>query len=203
MKQSGYTRPLTGFLLLSALCMAWIWLEPEIRYLVWDYTAKTFDVLSRRLFLFADYLCYGLLLAGRSQLNRRLSASLWWINGLCLIGALALYFMQFDENVYPFLPLALAAQCLVDSIAALRRRRLTPYTNPSRDFREGFRLQCCHLAVVETPGVPFETEPALCRQSFRPAGQPPIPDAGLALPQRPPEEFCQPDGLPSLRQPGE
>ena len=63
MKQSGYTRPLTGFLLLSALCMAWIWLEPEIRYLVWDYTAKTFDVLSRRLFLFADYLCYGLLLA--------------------------------------------------------------------------------------------------------------------------------------------
>lgn len=100
MKQSGYTRPLTGFLLLSALCMAWIWLEPEIRYLVWDYTAKTFDVLSRRL-----------------------SASLWWINGLCLIGALALYFMQFDENVYPFLPLALAAQCLVDSIAALRRRR--------------------------------------------------------------------------------
>ena len=117
MKQSGYTRPLTGFLLLSALCMA------EIRYLVWDYTAKTFDVLSRRLFLFADYLCYGLLLAGRSQLNRRLSASLWWINGLCLIGALALYFMQFDENVYPFLPLALAAQCLVDSIAALRRRR--------------------------------------------------------------------------------
>ena len=67
MKQSGYTRPLTGFLLLSA--------------------------------------------------------SLWWINGLCLIGALALYFMQFDENVYPFLPLALAAQCLVDSIAALRRRR--------------------------------------------------------------------------------
>lgn len=31
--------------------------------------------------------------------------------------------MQFDENVYPFLPLALAAQCLVDSIAALRRRR--------------------------------------------------------------------------------
>ena len=74
MKQSGYTRPLTGFLLLSALCMVWIWLEPEIRYLVWDYTAKTFDVLSRRLFLFADYLCYGLLLAGRSQLNRRLSA---------------------------------------------------------------------------------------------------------------------------------
>lgn len=123
MKQSGYTRPLTGFLLLSALCMAWIWLEPEIRYLVWDYTAKTFDVLSRRLFLFADYLCYGLLLAGRSQLNRRLPASLWWINGLCLIGALALYFMQFDENAYPFLPLALAAQCLVDSIAALRRRR--------------------------------------------------------------------------------
>ena len=104
MKQSGYTRPLTGFLLLSALCMAWIWLEPEIRYLVWDYTAKTFDVLSRRLFLFADYLCYGLLLAGRSQLNRRLPASLWWINGLCLIGALA-------------------AQCLVDSIAALHRRR--------------------------------------------------------------------------------
>ena len=99
MKQSGYTRPLTGFLLLSALCMAWIWLEPEIRYLVWDYTAKTFDVLSRRLFLFGDYLCYGLLLAGRGQLNRRLSASLWWINGLCLIGALALYFMQFDEKL--------------------------------------------------------------------------------------------------------
>ena len=74
MKQSGCTRPLTGFLLLSALCMSWIWLEPEIRYLVWDYTSKTFDVLSRRLFLFADYLCYGLQLAGRSQLNRRLSA---------------------------------------------------------------------------------------------------------------------------------
>lgn len=128
MKQSGYTRPLTGFLLLSALCMAWIWLEPEIRYLVWDYTAKTFDVLSRRLFLFADYLCYGLLLAGRSQLNRRLPASLWWINGLCLIGALALYFMQFEENVYPFLPLALAAQCLVDSTPPSAAGGADPHT---------------------------------------------------------------------------
>lgn len=141
MKQPGYTRPLTGFLLLSALCMAWIWLEPEIRYLVWDYTAKTFDALSRRLFLFADYLCYGLLLAGRSQLNRRLPASLWWINGLCLIGALALYFMQFDENVYPLPPAG--AGCPVPGGQHRRPpppEELTPYTNPSRDFREGFRL---------------------------------------------------------------
>lgn len=116
-------RSLGSFLLLYALCLAWIWLEPEIRYQVWDYTAKTFDVLSRRLFLFADYLFYGILLAVRSHVNRRLPSSLWWMHGLCLIGALALYIAQQYNAVYPFLSLSLAAQCLVDGIAALRQRK--------------------------------------------------------------------------------
>ena len=123
MKHSGSPRSLAVFLLLYALCLIWILAEPEIRYLVWEYTAHTFDVLSRRRFLFAGYLGYGVLLAVRSRLSRQLFSSLWWVHGLCLTGALALYTAQRYEVVYPFLSLSLDAQRLVDCIAAFRQRK--------------------------------------------------------------------------------
>ena len=108
-------------LVLYALCLVWIWQDPNLRYALQDYTARTFNPYPRHFVLLIDYLTYGTLLSVRSHLNRHISPSLWWVHGLCLVGPLGLYLVQL-LIYYPFLSLMLIAQCLVDGIAAFRRR---------------------------------------------------------------------------------